>query len=371
MDNKLKGLSIKPNRVEISFMFNGIRCRESIRVKNPTKTQIKEISRKREAIEYDIDMGKFDYLAHFPNSKLGIKLADEKSLKLTISEMINNWFKRKQVNWEYSTKLGYISKVDQHILPNFGHIKAVDFKPNIYLDWAATAITKGKNEERPLSGKSKNEIHSIMKAAFQLVFNNGDIERNPFERIERAKHLKEEPKPFNKIEREKILAEMTGHARNLYEFAFWTGLRTSELLGLRRCDIDLERKVIFVRKALVKGRMKGTKTISSNRTHQLHENALLALKAQLSLLAHDHERIFLNPRTKQPWSDDRAIYNRIWVPAIKKSGVEYRSQYNTRHTYASTMLTENKPIAWVSKQLGHSGIQMTLDRYARWIPENN
>jgi integrase len=57
-------------------------------------------------------------------------------------------------------------------------------------------------------------------------------------------------------------------------------------------------------------------------------------------------------------------------PAIKKSGVKYRTQYNTRHTYASTMLTENKPIGWVSRQLGHSSIKMTLNTYARWIPEN-
>ena len=162
---------------------------------------------------------------------------------------------------------------------------------------------------------------------------------------------------------------MTSHVRNLYEFAFWTGLRTSELLALSRCDIDLERKVIFVREALVKGVIKGTKTKAGERNHQLHSQALVALKAQLAIIPHDHERIFLNPKTMQPWRDDRQIYNQCWVPNVKKSGVKYRTQYNTRHTYASTMLTENKPIAWVAKQLGHSDIAMTLNTYARWIPE--
>lgn len=37
-----------------------------------------------------------------------------------------------------------------------------------------------------------------------------------------------------------------------------------------KCDIDLEREVIFVRKALVHGRDKGTKTKAGERTHQLH-----------------------------------------------------------------------------------------------------
>lgn len=114
--------------------------------------------------------------------------------------------------------------------------------------------------------------------------------------------------------------------------------------------------------------MKGTKTKAGERTHQLHEKALTALNAQLVLLPCDQERIFINPKTMQPWRDDRDTYNRAWVPAVKKSGVKFRKQYNTRHTYASTMLTENKPIAWVAKQLGHSDIAMTLSTYARWIP---
>jgi integrase len=41
------------------------------------------------------------------------------------------------------------------------------------------------------------------------------------------------------------------------------------------------------------------------------------------------------------------------------------------NTYASTMLTENKPIGWVAKQLGHSNISMTLTTYARWIEETH
>ena len=66
---------------------------------------------------------------------------------------------------------------------------------------------------------------------------------------------------------------MTWQVRNLYEFGFWTGLRISELLALRKCDVDLDRKVIFVIKALVHGREKETKARSSARTHQLHDTA--------------------------------------------------------------------------------------------------
>jgi integrase len=357
MDNKLTGIKANNSSISISFTYNDVRCRETVKVK-PTKSSLKEMVRKRDAILYEIEFGKFDYLKHFPNSKRAKGLASTQASIITIKEMINDWFKRTQNQWEYSTKRGYISKISHHIEPNFGHILVSEFKPSIFKDWGATST---------LSGKTKNEVRSIMRSAFQELYIDEVIDGNPIDRIKRFKHIKKEPEPFNAIERESILVQMTGQVRNLYEFAFWTGLRTSELLALRKCDIDLKRKVIFVRRALVHGREKGTKTKSGERTHELHEKALSTLKAQLKLNTANQERIFLNPKTNKPWRDDRAIYHNCWVPSLKLSGVKFRKQYNTRHTYASTMLTENKPIAWVAKQLGHSDIGMTLSTYARWI----
>jgi integrase len=368
MDNKLTGIKANNSSISISFTYNDIRCRETVKVK-PTKSSLKEMVRKRDVIQYEIAMGQFDYLKHFPNSKKAQQLAGTQANNITIKQMINDWFKRTQDQWEFSTKRGYISKITHHIEPNFGHINVSEFKPSIFKDWGATATKKNTNE--PLTGKTKNEIRSIMRSAFQELYIDEVIDGNPIDRIKRFKHIKKEPEPFNANEREQILAQMSGQVRNLYEFAFWTGLRTSELLALRKCDVDLKRKVIFVRKALVHGREKGTKTKSGERTHELHKKALSTLKAQLKVNTGTQERIFLNPKTNQPWRDDRAIYHNCWQPAVKISGVKFRKQYNTRHTYASTMLTENRPIAWVAKQLGHIDIAMTLSTYARWIPENN
>ena len=360
MDNKLTGIKANNSSISISFTYNDVRCRETVKVK-PTKSSLKEMARKRDAILYEIEFGKFDYLKHFPNSRNAKKLSGKHTKNITINQMINDWFKRTQDQWEYSTKRGYISKITHHIEPNFGHICVSEFKPSFFKDWGATST---------LSGKTKNEVRSIMRSAFQELYIDEVIDGNPIDRIKRFKHFKKEPEPFNAIERESILGQMSGQVRNLYEFAFWTGLRTSELLALRKCDIDLKREVIFVRKALVHGREKGTKTKSGERTHELHEKALSTLIAQLKLNIGDQERIFLNPKTNQPWRDDRAIYHNCWQPALKRSAVKFRTQYNTRHTYASMMLTENKPIAWVAKQLGHSDIGMTLSTYARWICED-
>ncbi|MCP4986509.1 MAG: site-specific integrase [Colwellia sp.] len=368
MDSKLTGITANKSSIQIAFTYNGMRCRETLKVK-PTKSSLKEMVRKRDVILYEIGMGKFDYLEHFPNSKKAQELAGSQACNITVTQMVDDWFKRNQNQWEYSNKRGYISKIKHHIAPNFGHITINKFKPSMFKDWGATVTNQKTNE--PLSGKTKNEVRSILRSSFQELYIDEVIDGNPIDRVKRFKHVKKEPEPFNADEREAILAQMTGQVRNLYEFAFWTGLRTSELLALRKCDIDLEREVIFVRKALVHGREKGTKTKAGERTHQLHEVALKALIKQLAVSPDNQERVFTNPKTMQPWRDDRAIYNSCWKPALKLSQVKFRKQYNTRHTYASTMLTLNEPIAWVARQLGHSDIAMTLTTYARWIPESD
>jgi integrase len=367
MDNKLTGITANNSSVQIAFTYNGKRCRETLKVK-PTKSVLKEMVRKRDVILYEIAMGQFDYLKHFPNSKTALTLAESQACNITIKQMVNDWFKQNQHQWERSTIRGYKSKTTQHIEPNFGHIYVSEFKPSLFKNWAATATNKNSTKNKPLTGKTINEVRSIMRSAFQELYMDEIIDSNPIDRVKRFKHSKEEPKPFNADERDRILAQTDGQVHNFFNFAFWTGLRTSELIGLRKCDVDLKRKVIFVRKAIVEGEEKGTKTKSGSRTHEMHELAFSALSAQLKVTPANQERVFINPKTNKPWPNDKVTY-RLWGKAVKESKVKYRTQYNTRHTYASTMLTENRPIAWLAKQLGHSDIRETLKTYARWIPE--
>ena len=80
--------------------------------------------------------------------------------------------------------------------------------------------------------------------------------------------------------------------------------------------------------------------------------------------------MFHNPRTDCQWEGDQAIRKTLWTHALKKAGVRYRKPYQTRHTYASMMLSSGEPLAWVSKQLGHSNVLQTARAYATWIPDS-
>ncbi len=86
--------------------------------------------------------------------------------------------------------------------------------------------------------------------------------------------------------------QLHGQEKNLIQFAFWSGLRTSELIALRWQDIDLEQNRLYVRIAKVRGHLKGTKTKSGLREVTLQPQAREALLSQQVFTGEQNEIVF-------------------------------------------------------------------------------
>jgi len=111
-----------------------------------------------------------------------------------------------------------------------------------------------------------------------------------------------------------------------------------------------------------------TKTSAGRRSVKLLRPALEALKAQKAQTFLADQEIFQNPRMLERWAGDQPIQKTMWMPAMKKSGVRYRRPYQTRHTYASMMLSAAEHPMWVVKQMGHTDWRMIARAYGRWMP---
>jgi integrase len=99
-----------------------------------------------------------------------------------------------------------------------------------------------------------------------------------------------------------ILGQLEGSAKNAIQFGFWTGLRTSELLGLRWENVSLEDGTAVIKEVLVHGRMKQPKTKAGKRKITLH--ALAAAKSQLSIRT-DSPFVFHEPKSQKQWASDQ------------------------------------------------------------------
>jgi integrase len=61
------------------------------------------------------------------------------------------------------------------------------------------------------------------------------------------------------------------------------------------------------------------------------------------------------------------LRNWIWYPALEKAGLRRRTMYQSRHTYASLMLSAGENPQWVSRQLGHADLSVLISHYAKYI----
>ena len=222
--------------------------------------------------------------------------------------------------------------------------------------------------------KTLSNRQSVLRAALDDAVNDELIAINPLfgwtYTIPQAPKEDDDVDPFSAEERELLLANCGELAeRNMFKFAFWTGLRTSEFTAVRWTDIDWHRSEIRISRSwtTTAKEPEDTKTKAGRRIVKLLAPALEALEAQKPLTLLANEYIFLNPRTKLPWSGKNPVRT-AWIRAITKAKVAYRKPYQTRHTYASMMLSAGEPPMWVAKQMGHSSWVVTAKIYARWMP---
>ncbi len=81
---------VSASSIEISFTYQGKRCREKIKLK-PTPANLKRTERHRAAILDAIEKGTFDYATTFPDSKNGPLFSDQPGAAISVERFLSDW----------------------------------------------------------------------------------------------------------------------------------------------------------------------------------------------------------------------------------------------------------------------------------------
>lgn len=350
--------------IEIDFYYRNTRCRERLRLK-PTPANLKRAANHRAAVQDAIDKGEFDYAVTFPKSKNAARFAD-KLPSGTVEEYLTTWVKKKKARIKSSTADGYEKIINGVLLAHLGNIALIKLKRR---------DIKTMCEGIDASNKRIANVLSVLRTSLTEAVTDELIETNPiadwsYKKLEPPKE-EDYVDPFTRDEQAAILKVLPDQGRNLVRFALWSGLRTSELVALQWGDIDFIRGTVRIRRAETQAakQAESPKTRSGNRTIKLLAPAREALEDQKAHTFLANTYIFLNPRTNEPWTGDQPIRKTLWQPALKKAGVRYRVPYQTRHTYASMMLSAGEHPMWVAQQMGHKDWAMIRHIYGKWMPD--
>jgi len=262
-----------------------------------------------------------------------------------------------------NTSRGFKNLFERHIIPFLKHYDLLDIKASDIKKWQITILDKG------LSVQSVKNCRTVLRGILNDAKMDEIISSNPIDLVKVPKEqYKEDIEPFNLNEVELILKNSADWLRQYLTAAFFSGMRTGELMALKWEDIDFENKKIYVRRSMTKGIISKPKT-GKGRIIDMLPLVLDILKEVYRKNGLANEWIFTH-RYNKPYCEPATISDHMWKPTLKKCGLPYKKLYNTRHTFATIMLLGGEDVLWVSKMLGHSTIATTMKYYIKFIRSN-
>ncbi|MBK3498195.1 site-specific integrase [Campylobacter fetus subsp. venerealis] len=284
-----------------------------------------------------------------------VKNSSEYSFDSVIDKLLveKSFLKDKTLKF-YRTTSNFISE----FLDFKGIYYLSDFERHHSVDFVQYCKNKG------LKDSSIGIYCSFFKMLFRFAVSNDLILKSPFF-MPRLKQ-KYEPKndkfmPFCLDEILELIKNAgDGELRLFLVIAFFTGARTGEILALTFDDLNFNAREIRINKTISDmGIIDSPKTKSSNRTIDMLD---IVYKELVKLKIKDgSERIF-----KLSHSMFRLKFNELQ----EKLGYNRRRLYDTRHSFASVMLSRGEEPMWVGcKMMGHKDLNETYRSYAKYLPK--
>ena len=358
----------------VDFRYMNMRCRETTNLTD-TPANRKKLAKIIEKMEAEITLGIFDYGAYFPKSERAQEmnaLADRAeaciSRNPTFRQFSEIWYEEKKIEWRPSYRQKTQIILDKYLLPEFGG-KAVHAikKPDLLTFRSSLAkVRYGKDGQSSLSVARINQIMILLRMILEEASDRHEFEM-PYKNIKNLKQARPDVNPFTLSEVWLILKHVRADYKPYYTIRFFTGMRTSEIDGLKWDCINFDRREISIRGALVNGEMGPTKTLGSQRDIAMSQLVYDALLEQKARTFGKSEFVFCNSQGNP--MEYRNVNRRVWKPTLALLGLKHRRAYQTRHTAATLWLAAGENPEWIARQMGHSSTEMLFRVYSRYVPD--
>jgi integrase len=157
---------------------------------------------------------------------------------------------------------------------------------------------------------------------------------------------------LEKEEIDRLLAHCCEHLKPIVIVALHTGMRKSEILGLKWHDIDIKRNIIH----LLDTKNREKREVPMNEVVQ---------KTVIGVLKHPDSQYVFCKKDGEPYGNVRKSF----FTAVTKAGIINFRFHDLRHTFASQLVMSGVDLNTVRELLGHKSLEMTL-RYSHLSPDH-
>ena len=285
---------------------------------------------------------------------------------ITVAQLCDHFEQRELARdntWRsYSTKKTYQAYLTRWVLPHWRHYELAEVRTIQVESWL---------RRLPLAKSSCAKIRNLMSVLFNHACRYELFDRNPIYLVRQSAKRRRAPTVLMPAEIKALVDSLGIRERTLVLLAVSTGLRQSELFGLKWGDIDFAGGVMNVTRSVVYGVVGPCKTESSQKPVPLHPllAETLAQWRERSANRKSEDWVFPSRRyrgRKPCWG--HAILRRYIRPAAKNQGIEKRIGWHTfRRTYATLLRSVGTEFKVMQELMRHSSLRSTLDIYAQAI----
>lgn len=291
--------------------------------------------------------------------------------EMSVADAINDYLDRGTGRWKPSSHATYSQRARNHILPRIGDMQLSELTTADVQRWIDRLMRSG------LSAKTVEESARVLGGAMREAVRLGLINTNPVSNTRRPTTPATERTIWTPDEISRALTATKKNTKYhaLYHVALMTGMRPGELRALQWPDIDLDKRTVNVRRTITRDSnnrdVVGTSTKTGRvRTIALPEAAISVLRRWRA--EQNRERL-----AAATWDDRQFVFTgaggrflgaTTWqhrhAEIIRRAGVTTITLHGLRHSFATAMVANNVHPLVLSRILGHSKIETTLNIYA-------
>ena len=283
---------------------------------------------------------------------------------LTVKELFTEWLSAKLTQTKASTYANYAFKVEKHLIPAFGSLKIEKLTPSKVYDFIVDKRSKG------LSNKYISDLIIVLKNMTRYA-SKVHCCVNAIADVELPKKEKHELDLYNKSEQSRLKSALLKDmdiTKLSIMLALYTGVRIGELCSLKWSDIDFSAKTVHIERTVQRIRTNGKanrtelvvttpKSQSSVRTIPLPDFIVNMLKA---FKPSNVDAYIVTGNAKLP--DPRTMQYRFKA-LLARAGLRTLNFHSLRHMFATNCVEVGFDVKTLSELLGHSTVEITLNRY--------
>ena len=292
-----------------------------------------------------------------------------KGKPLTLLQLADHYSQRELVpgcRWKtHSTKLGYRGYLRKWIIPRWGAHKLTHIRAGEIELWLRSL---------PLARSSCAKIRNVMSVLFNHGLRHELLDRNPVQWVRQSAKRKKIPAVLEIAEVQSLLGVLDVRERTMVMLDVVTGLRASELFGLKSTDIDFIKNEIRVTRSIVLQVVGPCKTEASQKPVPLDPFLARTLRTWRAYTKFNaaNDWVFAIPYSggRKPYWYQSLMRNRIRVLA-RRVGISKKMGWHTfRHTCATLLRASGADIKVAQELLRHASCRVTLDTYTQAITEH-